>query len=63
MKLYAVFSRGPEATASFASTNPISTIDSMAFCQKHENFAARFNPFHGTPVCRGTQFGKPCSIV
>ena len=30
------------------------------FLSKHENFAAHFNPFHGTPVCRGTQFGKPC---
>ena len=32
------------------------------FLSKHENFAAHFNPFRGTPVCRGTQFGKPWSI-
>ena len=50
MKLYAVFSRGARVTASFASPNI-----HYLLCQKHENFAAHFNP--------GTQFGKPCSIV
>jgi len=25
---------------------------------KHKTFAAHFSFFNGTPVCRGTQFGK-----
>jgi len=27
---------------------------------KHETFASHFSLFSGTPVCRGTQFGKHC---
>ena len=26
------------------------------FLSKHENFAAHFNPFHGTPMCRAHSF-------
>jgi len=28
---------------------------------KHKTFVAHFSLFSGTPVCRGTQFGKHCS--
>ena len=44
MKLYAVgiFKGGLRQLPH--SPHPISTIDSMDFCQKHENFTAHFNP-------------------